>query len=252
MDDVDQMQTATPGSGLAIASLVLGILGLVLLPLAIVALVLGIIALTKGQSKGLAIPGVVLGGLGVLLLPLAIIAAIAIPNLLESRVISNEAAAATSLKSGVFPSQIQFQGGAFVDEDKNGVGENGFITELSGTDAVSDARLSLLPPSWNSAEPLLNGYRFALYLPDGNGAAASRGKITDHSPEAIKERESHWIAYAWPEQWGESGRRAFAVTANGTVLSTKPSATGARPEWNSALSDGWGSPPSAEWVPYRR
>ena len=46
---------------------------------------------------------------------IAIIAAIAIPNLLESRISSNEAAAASSLKSGVFPAQVQFQAGNYVD-----------------------------------------------------------------------------------------------------------------------------------------
>lgn len=253
-DDIAQT-TAEPGSGMAISSLVLGILGLVLLPLAIVALVLGIIALTKGQSKGLAIPGVVLGGLGTLLMPFAIIAAIAIPNLLESRITSNEAAASAGLKSGVFPAQIQFQGGSYVDEDKNGVGESGFLAEMSGVEAIAkqeDVRLSLLPRNWSTNEPLVNGYRFALYLPDGDGAASSRAEITDHSPEAIKARERFWVAYAWPEQWGGNGRRAFAITSNGVVLSTRPSATGTKPAWNAALSNGWGSQPPPEWMPHRR
>ena len=44
---------------------------------------------------------------------IAIIAAIAIPNLLESRITSNESAAATSLKSGLHPAQAQFQGGNY-------------------------------------------------------------------------------------------------------------------------------------------
>lgn len=249
-DDIEQTTTA-PGSGLAISALVLGVLGLVLLPLAVVALVLGIIALTKGQHKGLAIPGVVLGGLGTLIMPLAIIAAIAIPNLLESRVTANEAAARSTLKSGMFPAQVQFQGGGYVDENKDGIGEYGFITELSGAEELAGQRLSLLPPSWNSNEHLVYGYRFALYLPDGAGAASSRAGITDHSAEAAKARASQWIAYAWPEQWGQNGRRAFAILPSGVVLSTKPSATGTKPQWNSAFSDGWGSPPSAEWVPYQ-
>ena len=255
MDTYENETAPAPGNGLAISALVLGVLGLVLLPLAVVALVLGIIALTKGQSKGLAIPGVVLGGLGTLIMPLAIIAAIAIPNLLESRVTSNEAAVSTSLKSGIFPSQIQFQSGNYVDEDKNGVGENGFITEMSGADSIQgqeSVRLSLLPRTWSTNDPMMNGYRFALYLPDGAGAVSSRAGITDHSPEAIKARENHWIAYAWPDAWGQNGRRAFAILPNGTVLSTKPSATGSKPAWNSALSNGWGSQPSAEWTPYRR
>lgn len=247
-EDIDQ-RTEAPGSGMAIASLVLGIVGIILIPLAVVALVLGIIALSKGQSKGLAIPGVVLGGLGTMIFPIAIIAAIAIPNLLESRITAYEAAASTGLKAGVFPAQIQYQAGAYRDEDKNGVGENGFIEELSGADG---SQLQLLPPTWRAREPLVSGYRFVLYVPDGAGAASARAEIKDHSPEAIKARESQWIAYAWPEPWGKNGRRAFAITADGTVLSTRPSAHGQRPEWNAAFSDGWGSQPSADWQPYRK
>lgn len=237
-----------PGTGLAIASLVLGIIGLVLIPLAVVALVLGIIALTKGQSKGLAIPGVVLGGLGTLLFPLAIIAAIAIPNLLESRVTAYEAAAKASLKAGVFPAQVQFQGGAYLDEDGDGIGEGGFLDEMAG---AGGKPLSLLPPSWRQAVPM-SGYRFVLYLPDGEGAAASRAEIQDRSAAAIDARERHWIAYAWPETWGQSGRRAFAILPNGQLLTTKPSSSGSRPEWNAALSAGWGSAPASGWTPYTR
>jgi hypothetical protein len=183
------------------------------------------------------------------------IAAIAIPGLLESRVAANEAAAAASLKTGFVPSQIQFQAGNYIDEDKNGVGENGFIPEMSGAEKIQGqdgVRLSLLPERWDTNEPLVYGYRFALYLPDGAGAVSSRVGIKDRSPEAITARENHWIAYAWPEPWGQNGRRAFAISSNGTLLSTKPSATGTKPAWNAALSQGWGSQPPAEWTPHRR
>jgi hypothetical protein len=126
---------------------------------------------------------------------------------------------------------------------------------MSGTEKIpgqENLRLSLLTGTWTTNEPLMYGYRFTLYLPDGAGAASSRAAITDHSPEAIKARENHWIAYAWPEPWGQNGRRAFAILPNGTVLSTKPSATGGKPAWNAAFSDGWGSQPAAEWTPHRR
>jgi hypothetical protein len=254
MDDADDQQPIrSPGSGLAITALVLGIVGLPgLFPLAITALVLGIIALNKGQSKGLSIAGIVLGGLGTLILPFAIIAAIAIPNLLESRVASNEAAARASLKAGVFPAEVQFQSGAYVDEDKNGAGEAGFFDELSGGSEVNQNRLTLLPQSWRGQEPVIGGYHFVLYVPDGDGAASSRGQIQDHSPRVIKGRELQWIAYAWPVPWGHSGRRAFAITADGTLLATKPSMSGDKPAWNAALSDGWGSAPAAGWEPYSR
>src|SRR5688572_8971396 len=53
---------------------------------------------------------------------IAIIAAIAIPNLLESRVTSQESAAAAALKSGLLPAEVQFQAGGYADADGNGIG----------------------------------------------------------------------------------------------------------------------------------
>lgn len=67
-------QTSTKGNGVAIASLVCGILGLVAcccspiinLPISIAALVCGIMGV-KSQNKGMAIAGIVLGAVGIVL-----------------------------------------------------------------------------------------------------------------------------------------------------------------------------------------
>lgn len=68
---------ATGPRGFAIAALVLGIAGLVLvwlpflavvaLPAAIVGLILGIVAMRKGQPKGFALTGVILSGVAILI-----------------------------------------------------------------------------------------------------------------------------------------------------------------------------------------
>src|SRR5688572_767562 len=104
---------------------------------------------------------------------IAIIAAIAIPNLLESRITSNESAAATSLKSGVHPAQVQFQGGNYADDELtatgfdirtpgngllgNGIGDFAFMfNQLSGANPLTGGApaaapaitLSLLPITW--------------------------------------------------------------------------------------------------------
>ncbi len=73
---------------------------------------------------------------------IAIIAAIAVPNLLESRITSNEAAAAATLKSGYFPAQTQFQSGAYQDADGNNVGEYGTMEYLSGAAAAPPTNLT--------------------------------------------------------------------------------------------------------------
>lgn len=98
---------AVPTDGKAIASLVLGLLGLVICIAGIPAIILGHIARSniqksKGQlqGEGMATAGMVLGYLTVVAIPFfVIIAAIAIPNLLRSRVVANESSAVGSIRT---------------------------------------------------------------------------------------------------------------------------------------------------------
>jgi prepilin-type N-terminal cleavage/methylation domain-containing protein len=146
---------------------------------------------------------------------IAIIAAIAIPNLLESRISSNEAAAASSLKSGVFPAQVQFQAGNYVDlggpagATADGIGD--FATNflaLSGQFAAAPSvfpavPLSLLPASWDSLQPNVNNYLF------GVGS----------------NYELAFCVGCYPSDNGAGiGRRCFAINTGGTVYAT-PAAT---------------------------
>jgi type IV pilus assembly protein PilA len=93
-------------SGKAVASLVCGLLSLIL-PFAVAAVILGHLSLSEirksaGRIKGdgLAITGLVLGYAGVAALPvILIVAAIAIPNLLRARMAANEASAVTSVRT---------------------------------------------------------------------------------------------------------------------------------------------------------
>lgn len=103
-------QPANLKSGLAIASMILGILGfitsifLVGIIIAPIGLILGIIALIKANKKphiydgkGFAVAGIVTSAMVVLFIP--IIAAIAIPNLLAARRAANEGSAIASLRT---------------------------------------------------------------------------------------------------------------------------------------------------------
>src|ERR1700680_1828564 len=93
-------------SGYAVASLTCGILFFIF-PAAIAAIVLGHLAhadirKSAGRLKdsGLATAGLVLGYVGIVMIPLIlIIAAIAIPNLLRSKMVANEAYAVGSLRT---------------------------------------------------------------------------------------------------------------------------------------------------------
>jgi competence protein ComGC len=103
----EQQQKRT---GLAVASLVVGIIGFFTLGLffvgAVVGLVLGIVALRKVKTQpdeygghGVAVAGVAMNALSLLtVVPIGIIAAIAIPNLLAARRAANEAGAIYGLR----------------------------------------------------------------------------------------------------------------------------------------------------------
>lgn len=110
--------------GMAIASLVLGVLGL---PTGgcvgvggLVGVILGIVALVKANSspneyggKGLAIGGIVTSGLSLVLAPaiIGIVAAIAIPSFLRARLTANEAAAIGDLRTFI-SAEVAYQSAA--------------------------------------------------------------------------------------------------------------------------------------------
>jgi prepilin-type processing-associated H-X9-DG protein len=91
MSDAPDMTAPTPGKGLAISSMILGILGFVTCALtALPGLILGVIALAKGRpGKGMAIAGVVCSGVSVLLIP--VMAALLFPAIGMVRVNANKA-----------------------------------------------------------------------------------------------------------------------------------------------------------------
>jgi prepilin-type N-terminal cleavage/methylation domain-containing protein len=160
---------------------------------------------------------------------IAIIAAIAIPNLLESRVTANEAAAATSLKSGIFPAQVQFQSGGYVDINGNGRGcFAGHPAFLSGNTTGagltvgegSNKALTMLDPKFNNttgttagassvaASARVGSYDYACFV---TTAAANEG-----------DAEQYWAAVTGPiSNDGNNGRRAFGIAATGTIYQTK-------------------------------
>ena len=184
---------------------------------------------------------------------IAIIAAIAIPNLLESRITANESAAAASCKSGIFPGMVQFQSGGYVDADANGRGVYPcFIPFMAGatsasTPAVVDGPitgkpLSLLDSKWNTATGQLHagaggfggastapvgllagantnstrigGYDYAIYTVT---AAAGIPAGTGATIEQLC--ESYFQVLSVPQDTtGNYGRKCFSIAANGQVL----------------------------------
>jgi len=211
----------------------------------------GDLLVSDGQSM--------LGGSSTSIAVVAVIAAIAIPNLLESRVTANESAAAASLKSGVFPAQVQFQAGGYRDLDGDSIGEYGFFHEMAGGKIAgnpNDLQLSLLAPdaAWNVPLPERNGYRFAMYLADGAGGAIGvNDEAPKKTPDHANDGERYFVAYAWPID-EDQGRKAFAITHAGTVYTIPASQLdGAVPAWNAVFGGagkGWQDQPA--WPPHQR
>jgi prepilin-type processing-associated H-X9-DG protein len=90
-----------PGKGLAVAALILGLVGLIpllgLVP-AIVGIVLGIVALAKKRpGKGMAVAGIVTGGLGLVMIPVWVIVAI-VPAVNHALEITRRANCVANLK----------------------------------------------------------------------------------------------------------------------------------------------------------
>jgi hypothetical protein len=165
--------------------------------------------------------------------------------------VGNEAAAAGALKSQVFPAEVQFKGGMYLDQDADGSGEFGFLSELGGVRPTPNAKagvLQLIDPRLTGGTS--GGYDFAVFLPDGKGGALSDPAQDGPRPAnagAAKEQAKHFVAYAWPSLAG-SGGRMFAITEAGTVFSAP--ASGQPPAWNELFGGGgWDAAPS--WPRYQ-
>ncbi len=156
---------------------------------------------------------------------IAIIAAIAIPNLLESRVSAQESSAAAALKSGILPAEVQFQAGGYSDADGNGIGTYCVINAsgvslapfntLCGSAQISSITLTLLAPSYGGASPVISGYNFKQPITANPPIVATP---TDGSGERT------WGIIAYPTD-DNQGRRFFGVNQAGNVFASRPSPT---------------------------
>lgn len=161
---------------------------------------------------------------------IAIIAAVAIPNLISSRLTANESSAISTLRT-IMSAQSQAQTRAAVDSDGDGQGESLYLAELSGSAKLRGVGTSLNPAIVSAslgqvANSAVNksGYLFAIFLPDPAGSGVPEdpngGKV---APGAIGPdmAEVFWVCYAWPAANGSSGRRAFAVNQAGDILAER-------------------------------
>jgi len=181
---------------------------------------------------------------------IAIIAAIAIPNLLESRVTSQEAAGATALKSGMLPAQVQFQAGSYCDNDGNGVGSyavNGIgsgvagvtqidpyqaLTGVTKVGSAKDITLNLLAPAYGTA----TGWTIATGVATTVSAAPQwptisaymfKTPISSTAPVPSTNDgagEKCWAVLSFPSD-NQQGRRFFIINQAGNIYASKASAS---------------------------
>jgi type II secretory pathway pseudopilin PulG len=201
--------------GLAIASLVLGVISFFTLGLlgvgAIIGIVLAVMAMSKVKNepwtyggRGIAIAGLVLSITSLLAaVPIGIIAAIAIPNLLQARMAANEGSAIHSLRvisAAEATYQAQFQ-------------RYGTLEEL--------AAASLIDPKLASGTK--NGYRFTIKLteegvavePVAENSTGFSGLETDS--EAFSTSSGGFQVSGVPVDYRSSGRRSFYVDETGII-----------------------------------
>ena len=228
-----------PRRGFAIASLILGILGLPTAGLALVGamlgVVLGVVGLVKARNapteyggKGMAVAGIALCVISVVVMPffLGIIAAIAIPSFLRARVSANESAVLGDVRSVVAAEAAyqSFNGGHY-DTLECLQSPPRCVPGYSGP-ALLGAELASMAPR--------HGYKRLFHAGPPPSLAAGSKPVSPSSMTAF--------AYvAVPVHQGQTGVRAFCVDASADI---RAQGDGEEPEIVDATCP-------ADWAPLR-
>jgi prepilin-type N-terminal cleavage/methylation domain-containing protein len=180
---------------------------------------------------------------------IAVIASIAIPNLLAARLSANESAAIATLRLFI-SSQTAVQNSRGIDVDRDGVGEYGWLAEMSGALAVRDAvgphsgpvfSPPILAGSLGEVDPSgmvqKSGYVYRMSLPGAGGAglgeAAGGGSPTGEDPD---QTELYWVAHAWPRAYANTGRRTFCVSQKGDIVQNENTGSGTHASYSGQTS----------------
>lgn len=156
-----------------------------------------------------------------------------------------EQKAIANLESVVFPAEIQFQSSAYLDQDGDKTGEYATLAELTGTVPPAGKTETEALFAYKPGEAL-DGYIYAIYLPDGKGGALSSDtKARKADKAAADAQEQHFVIYAWPADKTHS--RMFAIDQSGAPY--EQPFTGEKPVWNSLYGgQGWDSVPAWQSV----
>ncbi|WP_372364458.1 serine/threonine protein kinase [Candidatus Uabimicrobium sp. HlEnr_7] len=130
---------------------------------------------------------------------------------------------AVSLLSSYYEKQRQFRSEKHCDQNKNGVGEYGFLQELAGIINIRGKQESLNPPLINEKFKnkvlIYQGYCFYCYLPGANNAMSeSNIKVLEETKSAVSLQEKYFVIYAWPQKNKQTSNRIFAINESGMIL----------------------------------
>ncbi|MEW6359694.1 MAG: hypothetical protein AB1696_25375 [Planctomycetota bacterium] len=208
-----------------------------------VAVAVGAVAGKKRRGR-IGGAGMILGVLPALLMLPLLYLRVRIPR--EVRLFkANEIEMKSSLRCLAL-SQLTFQERRAVDQDEDGVGEFGYLSELCGETVPRNKDMKVKEPIPAQISRQLRtggalgdgtgdryGYYFRVYLIGKNGQATD-DRACDGTPTtpsacldprtdqaAIDMQEKHFVIYAWPIKANETGRGAFVVNELAQVYSTK-------------------------------
>ena len=157
---------------------------------------------------------------------IVILATIAVPNYLSSRVVANESSVISTLKQ-ISTAQMMVRNSRFIDVNNDGVGEYGFLGEMSGSNPLRGTGEYLTPAVLNPSFGYIDasgfgskhGYVFRLYLPNaaGLGLAETASTIAQIDPGNAS---GYYTVLSWPRSYGKSGQRTFFMNQQAEIHAT--------------------------------
>lgn len=137
---------------------------------------------------------------------IAILAAIAIPNLLESRIRANEAAAVAAVKE-ICAAEVAYETGHFGGPGKKGYAEN---IALLYANNVAPLISPTIAQAWEGMGTPYQGYNFTDSLPDGTNYSVSFGIEAFPASPGSTGRNNYWMGpigdlYIAPATGGPKG-----------------------------------------------
>lgn len=149
---------------------------------------------------------------------------LALPGIESARVNANEQAAVEMLRR-IHTAEREVVAATLIDADHDGVGEYAFLGELTGGAALRASGRPLATPPLkdvlqgvDAASAIACGYCFEVFLPGGRGRPVAAG---DPSRVDVDLAERVYRAYAWPLQYGKSGKHAFVMDGEGEIWATE-------------------------------